>query len=100
MTRYAKEARRAPREPHDSVLEILDDAGHKPFGDARLVDVSSLGVSFTSTRVFPKGAAIRARLRLLDAGVLEFKGTVVRVKERSNCMLYAVKFDSVRGKRP
>lgn len=100
MTLYRKDARRAPREPHDSVLELLDDKGVKPFGDARLVDVSSLGVSFTSTRLLAKGAAIRARLRLLEAGVLEFKGTVVRVKERSNCTLYAVKFDSVRGKRP
>ncbi|MDP3543421.1 MAG: PilZ domain-containing protein [Elusimicrobiota bacterium] len=99
MTRYSKEARRAARQPHDSVLELLDASGFTP-SDARLVDVSALGVSFTSTRVFAKGEPIRARLRLLGAGVLEIKGTVVRIKERERGALYAVKFDSVRGKRP
>lgn len=100
MAKFTKEARRASRHPHDSLLEILGDADSIPEGVARLVDISSLGVSFTTTRVFAKGARIHARLRLMDAGVLEITGTVVRVKEKSNFTLYGVRFDSVRGNRP
>lgn len=99
MARYAKEARRASRQPHDSVLELLDASGFTP-SDARLVDVSALGVSFTSTRAFAKGDTIRARLRLHEVGVLEIEGSVVRVKARGRSTLYAVKFDAVRGKKP
>jgi hypothetical protein len=45
------------------------------------------------------GAPIRARLRLLKSGVLDVRGTVVRVEEKTNYTLYAVKFDraSSRG---
>lgn len=100
MAKFTKEARRASRYPHDSVLEIIDDSDGMPGEVARLVDVSSLGVSFTTVRVFAKGAPIRARMRLLNTGVLEIKGTVVRIKEKANCTLYGVKYDSVRGSRP
>lgn len=100
MAKFTKESRRASRYPHDSMLEILGDSDTMPADVVRLVDVSSLGASFTTTRVFAKGAPIRARLRLLDAGVLEIKGTVVRIKEKTNFTLYGVKFDSVRGRRP
>jgi hypothetical protein len=99
MAKFTKETRRASRYPHDSVLEILGDPDSAPAGAVRLVDVSSLGASFASTRVFAKGAPIHARLRLLNAGVLEITGTVVRIKEKTNFTLYGVKFDSARGSR-
>lgn len=66
----------------------------------RLVDVSSVGASFTSTRSFAKGETVRGRLRLLGAGVLEVSGRVVRVKERQNNVLYGVEFDSVKTLKP
>lgn len=98
MERYIKDARRAVRYGHDSMLEILDDPDPASSPAARLVDVSSTGVSFTSLRVLRRGAVIRGRLRILGAGVLVFSGTVVRVKARTNTVLYGVAFDSVKGK--
>lgn len=82
------------------MLEILDKSGGVLLDIARLVDVSSVGLSFTTTHAFAKGARICARLRLLNAGVLNITGQVVRVKEKTNSTLYAVEFKSVRGVRP
>lgn len=95
-----KEGRRGPRFRHDSVLEISDDSGRLLVEVARLIDVSSVGVSFTTTHVFAKGERIRAKLRLMNAGVLQITGRVLRVKEKNNSTVYAVEFDSVKGKRP
>lgn len=95
-----KEARRGVRSRHDSVLEILDETGDVLVDVVRLVDVSSVGLSFATTHAFAKGAPIHARLRLLNAGVLKIMGRVVRVKEKTNSTLYAIAFESVRGVRP
>ena len=100
MVRAFNDVRRGARTRHDSVLELYDGSGRLLADVMRLVDVSSVGVSFTSTLVFAKGAAIRGRLRLLGAGVLEIAGRVVRVKERTNSVLYGVEFDSVKALRP
>jgi len=99
MARPPKETRRSPRVPHDSVLELYDAEGRLTAGGVTLVDVSAVGASFTTTRVFVKGEKVRGRLRLLDAGVLEVAGRVVRLKERTNSTLYGVEFDSVRAIR-
>ena len=99
MARLAKETRRAPRVRHDSVLELYDEEGRLTVDVLTLVDVSSVGASFSTTHPFAKGAKIRGRLRLLDAGVLEIEGRVVRFKERTNSTLYAMEFDSVRAVR-
>lgn len=99
MARPTKDTRRSPRVRHDSVLELYDEEGRLAAGAATLVDVSSVGISFTTTRAFAKGAQVRGRLRLLDAGVLEITGRVVRLKERTNSTLYGVEFDSVRATR-
>lgn len=96
----AKEARRSPRTPHDSVLELYDEDNRLTAGVQKLVDVSSVGASFSTTQVFAKGAMIRGRLRLFGVGSLEIAGRIVRVKERSNSTLYAIEFDSVKGRRP
>jgi hypothetical protein len=95
----AKEARRAPRIPHDSVLELYDQEGRLTADALKLIDVSSVGASFSTTRAFAKGAKIRGRVRLLDVGVLEISGRIVRFRERSNSTLYAVEFDSVKTLR-
>lgn len=92
--------RRSPRTPHDSVLELLDDDGRLLAGAQRLIDASALGLSFSTTRAFRKGAKIRGRVRLYDAGAFEFTGRVVRLKERSNSNLYGVAFDTVKGRLP
>jgi hypothetical protein len=98
MAKFSKEARRATRYPHDSLLEILGDGGVGPADVVRLIDVSSSGASFSTTRMFTKGAPIHARLRLLNTGALEISGTVVRIKEKTNYTVYGVKFDPVRGR--
>lgn len=97
MVMLEREARRASRQAHDSVLEILDAAGRVSGRAARLVDVSSRGASFTTVRAFVKGARIHARMRLLNAGVLEIMGKVVRIEEKANFTRYAVEFDPAPG---
>ena len=98
--RYGKDARRSPRSPHDSALELLDDEGRLLPGAQRLIDVSAAGLSFSTIRVFKKGARIRGRVRIYEQGTFEFEGRVVRLKERSNSNLYGVAFDSVKGRLP
>lgn len=100
MTKFAREARRAPRSRHDSVMEILGDPGSGPAGGVRLRDVSARGVRFAAARGFAVGAPIRARLRLMKAGVLEIEGRVIRAEEKTNYALYAVEFGSVLAVRP
>lgn len=99
MAKFTREARRAARSRHDSTVEILGDPGSAPVGAARLVDVSASGARFAATSVFVMGAPIRARLRLLKSGVLDVRGTVVRVEEKTNYTLYAVKFDPASSLR-
>ncbi|MFI5347111.1 MAG: PilZ domain-containing protein [Elusimicrobiota bacterium] len=99
MPRSGKDSRRAPRIPHDSLLELYDDAGGIQDAALKLVDVSAVGASFTTTRAFAKGAKIRGRVRLLNVGVMEIEGRIVRVKERTNTTLYAVEFDSIHAHR-
>ena len=97
--RMAKEARRSPRTPHDSVLELYDAEGRLLADVLKLVDVSTVGASFSTTRTFAKGAKIRGRLRLLGVGVLEIAGRIVRLKERTNSNLYGLESDSVKTLR-
>lgn len=95
MAIFPKDGRRAPRAPHDSVLELFDEDGRLAAAVLRLHDVSSVGASFSTTRAFSKGQVLRGRMRLLGVGVLEFTGRVVRFKERENSTLYGVEFDTV-----
>ena len=97
--RMPKEARRAPRTRHDSVLDLYVEQGRLTAATLKLVDVSSTGASFSTTRAFAKGAKIGGRLRLFGVGVLEVTGRVVRFKEKSNSTLYAVEFDSLKAFR-
>jgi hypothetical protein len=92
-----KESRRAPRTPHDSVLELHDENGRLMEGTLKLFDVSASGASFSTTKKFAKGARIRGRMRLLGKGAVEITGRIVRFKERENSTLYAVEFDAIEA---
>lgn len=92
--RVIPDKRRAPREKHDSVLDLFDEGGARVACVATLADVSASGASFRSTYPFAKGARVRARLRILGKGVLDISGRISRVKEYSNYTLYGVAFDA------
>ena len=95
----AREVRRAPRIPHDSILELYDEKGALMDGALKLFDVSATGASFSTTKKFAKGDKIRGRMRLLNAGPVEITGRIVRFKERENFTRYAVKFDAIEAHR-
>jgi hypothetical protein len=91
--------RRAQRDKHDSVVEILRPDG-KLKATGRLADYSASGISFTSDAAFAKGDRFSARLRLLDKGVLEVTGEVVWVRKEGARVLYGVRFESVNRVHP
>lgn len=99
MDDYLGDLRRAPRARHDSVFELYDEAGRPWPETARLVDLSAVGVAFTSTRALARGERVRGRLRLLGIGVVEVAGHVVRRRELENRTFYAVEFDGMSGQR-
>jgi len=94
-----RDKRQARRDKHDSVIEILDAAG-KFSASGRLSDFSTTGASFSVSGAAALPAKFRARLRLLDKGVLEVEAKVVRVTKENNSTLYAVKFESVKTVYP
>jgi hypothetical protein len=96
----SKEKRRAPRSRHDSVLEIYDHEGRFITGIGRLVNFSTVGVCFSSTKTLTKGERLRARVRLLKEGSLEVSAHVVWSKKKPNTILYGLAFDSVQKIRP
>ncbi len=91
-----KEARRAPRSKHDSVLEIYDANGHFIEGVGRLVNFSNVGICFSSTKDLAKGARLRTKIRLLREGMMEIAAHIVRVEKKLHTNLYGVEFDDVQ----
>lgn len=94
-----KDKRQAPRDNHDSVIEILDAEG-KLTASGRLTDFSNSGASFSVINPVSLPEKFRARLRLLDKGALEVEARVVRTIKEKNVTKYAVKFDSVKNIYP
>lgn len=90
-----RDKRQAPRDKHDSVIEILDAEG-KFFTSGRLSDFSTTGASFSVSGAAALPEKFRARLRLLGKGVLEVEASVVRAAREKNVTRYAVKFESVK----
>lgn len=86
------DGRRAPRQRHDSVLELADILGRPIDCVARLADVSRLGARFSSTSVLSEGQWVRARLRLLREGVLNVRGRIVWKRQLKNSTHYGVEF--------
>ena len=92
----SQENRRAPRRKHDSVLEIYDDDGRYITGLGRLIDISSVGVRFSTTQVLHKGDRVRARLRLLKEGVLTIVAYVIWTKKLAHTYQYGLHFDVIK----
>ena len=92
----SKDNRRAARRKHDSVMEILDDDGRYVTGLARLIDFSTVGVRFSSTKVFHKGDRVRGRLRLLKEGAFNFIAYVMWTKKFTNTHQYGLQFDVIK----
>lgn len=94
-----KDKRRAPRNKHDSVIEIFDAEG-KVAATGRLVDFSTVGASFSVGDPVVMPEKFRARLRFIDKGVLEAEARVVRITREKNSTHYGIKFDSLRNIYP
>lgn len=90
------ENRRAPRAKHDSVLEIFDESGHLITAVGRLVNFSSVGACFSTTKVLDKGEWFRVRLRLLKEGKMEARARVVWSRRKTNAILYGIEFEKVK----
>ncbi|MEK7720846.1 MAG: PilZ domain-containing protein [Elusimicrobiota bacterium] len=99
MAMNEKDKRRAPREKHDSVIEIFD-AGGKFAVSGRLTDFSTSGAAFSVADPGVIRKKFRARLRLLDTGVLEVEARVVRTRREKNATHYGIKFDSIKNISP
>ena len=95
-----KDSRRAPRRRHDSVLEIYDERGKLVVAVGKLVDFSMAGACFSTTQILANGEKIRARLRLLQEGVLDISAHVVWSRKKNNAILYGIEFDVVERPRP
>ena len=94
-----REKRRARRDRHDSVIEILGAAG-KLLDSGRLVDYSNTGASFFSRKTMPQGAKLKLRVRLLEQGVLDISARIVWARKEGVGNLYGIKFDSVQQVSP
>ena len=94
-----KDKRQAPRNNHDSVIEIFDDKG-KFSSSGRLSDFSDVGACFSVAEPVVVPAKFRARIRLLSKGVLEVEAQVVRTRKEKNATYYAVKFNTVKRVHP
>ena len=94
-----KDKRRAPRDRHNSVIEIFDAEG-KITASGRLVDFSKVGASFSVGAAIVIPEKFRARLRFLSEGVLDVTARVVRTRREKNATHYAIKFDSLTRVHP
>lgn len=94
-----RDKRRAPRDKHDSVIEIFDVEG-KVAATGRLVDFSTVGAAFTVGDPVVMPDKFRARLRLLATGVIEVEARVVRTVREKNRTHYGIKFTSLKTVHP
>jgi hypothetical protein len=94
-----KDKRRAPRNRHNSVIEIFDVEG-KVAVSGRLVDFSTVGASFSVGDPVVMPDKFRARLRFLDKGVLEAEARVVWTRREKNTTHYGIVFDLLKRVHP
>jgi hypothetical protein len=90
-----KEKRRAPRNHHNSVVEIYDEKGDAIADVARLVDFSEVGACFSTPKVLALNKKLRLRLRLLREGRLYIWARIVWSKKQANTILYGIEFEKV-----
>lgn len=96
----ANDKRRASRACHDSVMEVFDNSGKNVSWSGRLMDCSISGARFCSKQLLAIGDKIKARLRLLDKGVLQISAHVVWSRKEENTSVYGIQFDSVKRVHP
>jgi len=89
-----KEKRRAPRDKHDSVIEIFNIEG-KVACVGRLIDFSQAGASFLAGIPIVLPYKFRVRLRILNKGVLEARARVAWTRRQKNATRYGIVFDSL-----
>ena len=94
-----RDKRRAPRNRHNSVIEIFDVEG-KVAASGRLIDFSTVGASFSVGDPVVMPEKFLARLRFLDKGVIEARGRLVWTRRDKNITRYGIEFDSLRTVRP
>lgn len=94
-----KDKRKAPRAPHNSVIEIFDVEG-KISARGRLIDFSKVGAAFSVGDPVVMPERFRARLRFLDHGVLDAEARVVWIKREKNITRYGIVFDSLTRVHP
>jgi hypothetical protein len=93
----SKDNRRSKRQRHNSVLEVYEESGNLIVWTARLVDFSTGGAAFSTTKLLDTGTHIRARIRIIGKGVMEISGKVVWGRKKTNANLYGIKFDSIKN---
>jgi len=89
-----KDKRRAPRDRHDSVIELFNVEGEVA-ATGRLVDFSTMGASFSVGNPVVMPEVFRARLRFFGKGVIEVRARVVWIRRDLNATHYGIKFDSL-----
>ncbi|HBB67823.1 MAG TPA: hypothetical protein DCZ93_11105 [Elusimicrobia bacterium] len=94
-----KDKRRAPRNNHNSVIEIFDVEG-KVAASGRLIDFSTVGAAFTVGDPLVMPDKFHARMRFLDKGVLEVEARVVWTRREKNTTHYGIVFDSLKRVHP
>lgn len=99
METNGRDNRRAVRDKHDSVIEILDVEG-KVAASGRLIDFSTAGASFSVGEPVVLPDAFRARLRFLDKGVVEVEARLVWTGLERNTTRYGIAFDVKEVRRP
>lgn len=94
-----RDKRRAPRNNHNSVIEIFDAEGNVA-ATGRLIDFSDVGAAFSVGDPLVMPEKFRVRLRLLERGVLEAEARVVWTRRDKNITRYGIIFDSLSRVHP
>ena len=94
---FKKNIRRAKREGHDSIMEVFSESERGILlWTAKLFNFSTTGASFLTAKNLNKGDYVSARIRILEKGVMEITGKIVRTKKESKLNLYGIRFESVK----
>src|SRR5690242_1101179 len=93
----SKDKRRGARRRHESALEIFDASGQFITGTGRLIDVSTVGVCFSSNKKLAPGEPDRARFGLLNGEVVEVASHVVWARRKPHDTLYGLACDAAQN---
>jgi Tfp pilus assembly protein PilZ len=85
--------RRIGRTRANTVLELLDNAGHLIKAIGKLLDVSHSGARFATSRELRVGERVRVRMRLPRGSVIEVPGHVVWCRPKRDRPEYGIEFE-------